>query len=399
MDLENRELQLLRTLNQTIGSSLDLAKILHQIVDIVMEITQGDSCLIYLLSRGKKRLILKASSNRHSDLLGKIAIKMGEGITGVVAQDKSIIAIPRRAYDDPRFKAFPQLPEDRYEAFLSVPLVAKGNVIGVINVQHLQEHDFTEAEIALVDTAAQYAGASMMNARLYEETRKKARQLEALANISRRLVSGQLFEETLTFIASTAAEIAKMQVCSIMLLSEDQRSFNFRAIACPDRAYHGTIQMPMAHTACGQACQTRRPVYIRDVKKDAHYALPELAQAYNLCSMLSIPMLLKEKAIGVVNVYTQTPHQFTDEEIQLLQAIANHAAATIYHAQLAKEIVQSKNDLATQKKLQRAKGILMKDYHISEDEAHKLLLHKSMNLGKPLSAIAETIILGAEIRP
>ncbi|HEX2952448.1 MAG TPA: GAF domain-containing protein, partial [Bacillota bacterium] len=290
MDIQARELLLLRTLNQTVGSSLELEKILYQIVDIVREITEGDSCLIYLLGRGKKRLILKASSNKRSDLLGKISMKMGEGITGAVAQDQSIIAISRKAYEDPRFKAFPQLPEDRYEAFLSVPLIAKDKVIGVINVQHLHEHDFTEAEITLADTAAQYAGVSIMNARLYDEARKRSRQLEALVKISRTLVSEQLFEETLTLIASTAAEVAKMKVCSIMLLNEEQKSFYFKAIACPDQVYHCDIDIPIGSTACGQACLSRRPVYIPDVKKEAKYALPELAQEYDLCSMLSIPM-------------------------------------------------------------------------------------------------------------
>lgn len=399
MDLQARELQLLRTLNQMVGSSLELEKILLQIVNIVREITKGDSCLIYLLGRGGKKLILKASSNiKRAELLGKITMKVGEGITGAVAQDRSLVAISQRAYDDPRFKAFPNLPEDRYEAFLSVPVIAKDKVIGVINVHHHLEHQFSDAEITLVGTAAQYAGASILNARLYKEMCKKAQQLEALADISRILVSDRLFEDTLTFIAETAAEIAKVQVCSIILLDNEKNAFCFKAIACPDQVYHCKIEIAVEKMACGEVCRTKKPVYVPDVKREIKYGWPELAQRYDLCSMLSVPMLLKEKVVGVVNVYTQAPHRFDSEEIRMLQVIANHAAATIYHAQLAKEIVQTKTDLATQKKLQRAKGILMKESHISEEEAHKLLLKKSMMLGKPLATIAETIILGAEIR-
>lgn len=398
MDLKTRELHLLHTLNKTVGSSLEINQILQQILEIVRDITGGESCFIYLLDHQRKRLILKASWNKHNHILGRISVKLGEGITGWVAEEKEIVAISEKAYLDPRFKYFPRLPEDQFEAFLSVPLIAKDKVIGVINVQHAQPHNYSEAEITLVDTAAQYAGVSIVNARLYEEARKKASQLEALFRISQSLVSDQYLDEILTFIATMAAKVVKVEVCSIMLVNEDKKTFCFKAISCPDKVYHSNIDLPVDSTVCGQTYFQQKPTYVADVKKEAKFALPDFAKKYDLCSMLSVPMLCKNKMVGVINVYTKKAHLFSEEEINLLQVIVNHAAAAIHHTQLAQEVVKVKQDLLARKKLQRAKSILMKEYHFSEEDAHRLMLRKSMDLGKPLAEIADIIINNADIK-
>ncbi|MGE5559199.1 MAG: GAF domain-containing protein [Bacillota bacterium] len=399
MNLEMKELQLLHLLNKTVGSSLEINKILQQIVEIVRDITGGDSCFIYLLDQKRKRLVLKASWKKHSRILDQISVKLGEGITGWVAQAKTPVSIAYKAYNDSRFKYFPRLPEDKFEAFLSVPVISNDKLIGVINVQHAKPHEYTETEIALAATAAQYAGVSIINARLYEEARKKNSQLEALFQISQSLVSNKYFEEILTFIATTTAEIVKVSVCSIMLINGDKKSFRFKAISCPDQVYHRDISIPIQSTVCGQTYRTSRPVYVADVRRESKFALPDFAKKYNLCSMLSVPMMCKNEMMGVVNVYTVKPHEFSEEEISLLQAVANHAAAAIHHTRLAQEIDKTKNDLMTHKKLQRAKSILINNYKISEEEAHRLILKKSMDLGRPLLEIAEAIITGAIVRP
>jgi GAF domain-containing protein len=223
--------------------------------------------------------------------------------------------------------------------------------------------------------------------------------LEALFQISQSLVSDKYFEEILTLIAAAAAEIVRARVCSIMLVAEDKKSFCFKAISCPDQVYHCDINLPIQSTVCGQTYLSQQPTYVPDIKKETRFALPEFAQKYELCSMLSIPMVCKNKIVGVVNVYTSKHHNFSEEEIEILQAVSNHAAATIYHTKLAQEVAKTKNDLLTHKRMQRAKSILMKDYQISEDNAHRLLLKKSMDSGKPLLEIAEIIIAGAAIKP
>lgn len=130
-----KELQFLYTVAQSVHS-LEIDELLKEIVKLASEISKADSCLIYILDTNKNELVLRASKNPHADLLQRITMKLGEGITGWVAKEKTEVAISKGANRDARFKFFRSLPEDRFEAFLSVPIVYKRNVTGVINVQH-----------------------------------------------------------------------------------------------------------------------------------------------------------------------------------------------------------------------------------------------------------------------
>src|SRR6058998_2495850 len=152
LDLAGHELQVLQQISQTISCNLDLDQVLRQIIDLVVEVTRGDSCLVYLLDEAEQSLVLRASKNPHPRIIGKISLRVGEGITGWVAREATRVAIPRHASRDPRFKFFHNLPEDRYEAFLSVPIIAPTDrVIGVVNVQHRKAHRHTESEVTLLE--------------------------------------------------------------------------------------------------------------------------------------------------------------------------------------------------------------------------------------------------------
>lgn len=151
-------------------SSLDLEQVLAEIVKTTSKLSMADSCLIYLLDSTKKELVLRASKNPHKKLLKKIKMKLGEGITGWVAEKKKPVVICENAAKDSRFKFFHQLPEDRYEAFLSVPIVNKHGTVGVINIQHKKKHRYSEEEINLLTAIGQLAGGAVENARLVEES-------------------------------------------------------------------------------------------------------------------------------------------------------------------------------------------------------------------------------------
>ena len=131
---------------------LSLDQFLDKIIKLINKIIDVDSCFIYLYQN--KKLILFASKKSHKNLLGKITLKEGEGITGWVAEHKKTVTIKEKAYLDPRFKFFKELPEDRYEAFLSVPIIDKQGLVGVINLQNKKPKIFSKKERQMVEIFA-----------------------------------------------------------------------------------------------------------------------------------------------------------------------------------------------------------------------------------------------------
>jgi uroporphyrinogen-III synthase len=172
-----KELNFLYQVAKTVHS-LELNELLKEIVQITLKVTKGDSCLIYVLDQKKKELVLRASKNPHADLLEKITMKLGEGITGWVAREKKSVFLSKDANKDPRFKSFSNLPEDRYEAFLSVPIVNKIGVVGVINIQHRKVHIHTPMEINLLTAIGKLVGGAVENAVLLSQTLELKEALE-----------------------------------------------------------------------------------------------------------------------------------------------------------------------------------------------------------------------------
>lgn len=179
-----KELTFLYRVAKTIHS-LELDQVLKEIVRIAADITQADSVLVYVLDPKREQLILRASKNPHKELLQKITMKMGEGITGWVASEKKPVAIARNARGDRRFKFFRSLPEDRFEAFLSVPIVNKSGVVGVMNVQHQKPHKHTPMEINLLSAMGKLVGGSVENALLVEQTLELKEALELRKNLEK----------------------------------------------------------------------------------------------------------------------------------------------------------------------------------------------------------------------
>jgi len=170
-----------------IGSRLatvdELHDVLKQIVDFVSSVLHCDSCFIYLLK--ENRLVLCASKNPHNDIVDALGIELGEGLTGWVAEHLQPVAIPSKALQDPRFKLFKSLPEDHFEAFLSVPILCRGKLVGVINIQHKQSYNHSTGEVRLISTIGFLVGAEIERARLDTENTKLAAQLQ-LNNILNR---------------------------------------------------------------------------------------------------------------------------------------------------------------------------------------------------------------------
>ena len=156
--LENTEhqLRLLQKISRFMVRQMSLGASLQEVVSLVVEFMECDSCLLYL-QQGQE-LVLCASNNPQPGTIGKVSLQFGEGLTGWVARERRLLAISREAYGDSRFKFFTSLPEDTYEAFLSAPVVVRDRVAGVINVQHREPHFHSGGEMELLTTVGEQIG-------------------------------------------------------------------------------------------------------------------------------------------------------------------------------------------------------------------------------------------------
>jgi uroporphyrinogen-III synthase len=192
MESNTSQVTLLHRISNIVSSEISLDEMLGEIVGLTLQVTDCDACLVYLLERESGEIVLRASQVPHAADLGHIRMKMGEGVTGWVAEHKSVVALASNAASDRRFKRFQTLVEDTYDAFLSVPLVSSGDVIGVINVHHRKAHNHSSEEVGLLTFIGEQMGGAIAksvlseeNARLLQETMEMKRQLETRKLVER----------------------------------------------------------------------------------------------------------------------------------------------------------------------------------------------------------------------
>ena len=391
---QNEELKILRKIVDLASSDFELNHVLNEVVKIVNDIGQADSVFVYLFDEKKKVLILMASKTPHKKELGQITLKAGEGVTGWVAKENKAVAIKKSAYRDPRFKSFDVLPEDQYEALLAVPIIYKGKVSGVINVQHKKTHEYAPGTVTLMETIAKQVGGIIEHARLFEEIKIKALQFDGLIKVSQSITSEAYLDEILNLIVVVTAEMLNSKICSIMLLDDKKGTeLSIKATQSLSEEYKRKPNLKVENSMLGEVIKTQTAITVGDVRTDERYFYRELAVKERLSSMVAVPMILKGEAIGVINVYTKEPHEFTNEEVSALQMVANQAAVAVENTKLMQEALKAKEALETRKIVERAKGILMRLNNLPEESAYRMIHKKSMDTCRSMKDIAESIVL------
>ncbi len=169
-------LDILEEVSSRITTTDPLHVVLGRIIQFVSTVFPCDSCFLYTVEGDE--LVLRASKNPHEDVVDRLKISVGEGVTGWVAEHREAVAISDHASEDPRFSAFVNLPEDRFEAMLSVPILCANRVVGVLNLQHRERYDHTELGRRLLSTIGTLVGAEMERARLETENFALTQRLE-----------------------------------------------------------------------------------------------------------------------------------------------------------------------------------------------------------------------------
>src|SRR5208282_721082 len=180
---EDLHVDLLHEIGNRLATADGFHDVLTRVVDFASALVKCDSCLIYVLEG--EDLVLRASKNRHPEVVDRLRLRVGQGITGWVAEHQEPVAVAEKAALDPRFQFFHELPEDSYEAFLSVPLTSRGRVVGVINLQHRQHHVYRRREIRLISTVGFLVGAEIEMARLEDANVNLSEQLQTRKVVER----------------------------------------------------------------------------------------------------------------------------------------------------------------------------------------------------------------------
>jgi len=181
--VEDSHVDVLHEIGVRLGMADGFHEVLARVVDFASALVKCDSCLVYILEEDE--LVLRASKNPHPEVVDRLKLRVGQGITGWVAEHHEPVAIAERAALDPRFQFFHELPEDSYEAFLSVPVMCRGRVVGVINLQHSKPHVYRPREIRLISTIGFLVGAEIEMARLEEANSTLTDQLRTRKLVER----------------------------------------------------------------------------------------------------------------------------------------------------------------------------------------------------------------------
>ena len=278
MDATARHLRLLTETIAAVNSSLDLQEVLELVASKVADALDTDACFVYLYDERADELVLRATrGSRVEEMTRTPRMRPGEGITGVAAADRAPVMIPEQAHLDPRFKLFPNLPEDEYESILAVPILARDKLEGALNVRTREPRTFTEAEIELLVAIATQVAQTIEHARIYERAQRRVAELEALARISEAVSESLYLEESLEAIVKTTME--SLHATGAALVLED-----------------GKIAWPEGRPG-----------------------------AYNV----RLPLRWKRRQIGELVCDRDTP--FSEDDEALLEAIAHHAAVALEH--------------------------------------------------------------------
>jgi two-component sensor histidine kinase len=391
LEQKTAQLRVLREIGQALSSAWDLGSTLELITRQTAQVMDMDSCSIYLLDESEETLVLKATTGLAREAIGQARLRLGEGITGWAAQEGVALGV-RDAARDPHFKYLPETRELGFKSLLAVPLISQGRVIGAMNVQTAAFHDYGEDEVELLSLIGDLAAGALEKAELYDNMRRQIAELSTLAEVSRTITSPLYLDEMLGLITEMAAQIMNARVCSVMLLDETRGELVIRATQSLSQDYINKPPLRVGEGIAGRVAQEGVPTTVLDVREEPRYRYTDIAEKGGLCSLLSVPLTVRERIIGVFNCYTAEPHHFTQEEIGLFSTLANQTALAIENANLVMNaaIVREMHH-RVKNNLQTVAMLLRLQMSGGRKVSAREVLHESINRILSIAAVHEVL--------
>src|SRR5712692_4092401 len=341
LEARTQENILLNEVISTVGSTLKLDEVLGHLVDTVSRAISCNAVFFYLYDKDKERLTLASTNKQYKKLVGKIELALGEGVTGWVGTHLQPVILKEAALNDPRFRYFPELEEEKFQSTMTVPIVGKDrHLIGVITLHTIAPYEFTEQhQNFLINTAALVAGA-IENAQLYENTQRKLNILTTLSVMSQTISSGLYLDEMLRSLATLTVQIVEADLCVIMLMDQAKGRLTVRA-SSPNLNDRVLSFQPIDvdryvweklrdFSARGQFPEMSAHALERlNPLKDSQYK-----------TLLSAPLIAGTEHLGLINCYFSKTRRHTSEDQTLLGTIANQIAMAIKNSHLVDMLAQ-----------------------------------------------------------
>jgi len=271
-------------------------------------------------------------------------------------------------------------------------MIAQNEFIGVLNVKTREPHVYPARTVRLLQAMASQAAAAVQGMRLQESMTVKSTQLSAISEVSKTITSNLYLEEILQLIVAMTARTFHFNICSIMLLDEDRQELVIKATQSKSRDYVTKPNLKVGESIAGRAALEGRLLTVLDVKRAPEYRFPDIAEKEGLCSMVCIPLISRERSIGVLNCYTEHPKVFSDEEIDSLQTVANQAAIAIENAKLMvrSAIIQEMHH-RVKNSLQTVASLLRIQMHRTGEGTVDEMLRESINRIISIAAVHDLL--------
>jgi signal transduction histidine kinase len=387
-------LELLYQVGNVIHSTLEPQEALQLIVDQAVHVTRASSGSVVLVNPTSGFLEIHAAVGLPPKA-AELKLRVGEGITGWVA----LKGQPVRCGDVARDPHYIRLG-DQVASELAVPMVVNGDVRGVLNVDSDRPDAFTAADQELLEALSLSAATVIQNTWLYEQLRLKARLLETLSRVGQTINSALNLDDALQVITREACLMMQAKMSSLLMLDESREWLELRASCGAGLAYVQRPRLSADESLVGIVVRRRKPIQVENVQTSSRYQNAGLARREGLVSLLSVPLIFAGEAIGALNIYTDHPYKFSNEEIRILSALAELSALAIEKARLYERIVDVEEQLRQNEKLS-ALGLLAAEvaHEIRNPLTVMKMLYHSLDLkfpkGDPRGKDAE--ILGEKI--
>jgi len=349
-EITSEQFKQLYLVSKVIHSTLDQQQALDLIIREAVRLVNATTGSLVLINPIDGFLEIQAAYSLPEE--SKLKLRVGEGITGWVAQQGKS-AIVQNVHQDERYVQV----HKHTKSELAVPLEINGILSGVVNVDSDKLNAFNQNDLALLTELTNQAALVIHNAFLYEQSKIRANLFESLVRVGQVINSRQDLDEALNAITSEASSLMKAKTCALQLLDETNNRLSLVASFGAGNAYLNKPDVLISESFLGSVVKLKKPLQIENVQTSNAYQQQDIARDEGLVAMLSIPLVFNSVVIGTLNIYKEETYVFSNEEINIAMALAEFSALAIEKARLLERIVESEELLRRNEKLS-ALGLL-----------------------------------------